>query len=482
MRPSPHHRTRGSHALRLSAVALAAVTALAACGSDGGGDDGGDGGDGGGGDWGGGSITVWIQEDLPDRVAATQAIVDDFSAASGIEVELTPVAEDQFDQLLTSSAAAGDLPDVIGGVSLPQVRTLSANELVDTDAVGAVLEELGADTFADSAIALTSNEDEQLAIPSESWLQLLVYRADLFEAAGLEPPETYEDVLAAAEALDADGMAGFVGATASGDAFTEQTFEHVALGNNCQLVTEDGEIALDSPECVEAFEFYGNLTESFSVPGAQDVDTVRATYFAGQAAMMIWSSFILDEMAGLRNDALPSCPECAADPAFLAKNSGVVTALQGPSGEEPAQFGEITSWTITAGADVEPAAEFVQYMLTDGYLPWIEIAPEGKVPVRLGTADNPTEFSDAWSDMPVGVDTKAPLSDFYGPEVLEELGAGPENISRWALEQGQGDLLGALQGEQPVSTAVNEVSQGTAPDEAATEAAETAREVQESVS
>ena len=59
--------------------------------------------------------------------------------------------------------------------------------------------------------------------------------------------------------------------------------------------------------------------------------------------MIIWSSFLLDELAGLRNDALPSCPECKADPAFLAKNSGVVTAIKGPDGAEPAQYGEIVS-------------------------------------------------------------------------------------------------------------------------------------------
>jgi multiple sugar transport system substrate-binding protein len=84
--------------------------------------------------------------------------------------------------------------------------------------------------------------------------------------------------------------------------------------------------------------------------------------------------------------------------------------------------------------------------------------------------------------MPVGVDTKAPLSDFYDPAVLEELGTGPERIARWALPQGQGNLLGALQGEQPVAAAVNEVSQGTPAEDAATAAAETAREIQESVS
>ena len=100
-------------------------------------------------------------------------------------VELTPVAEDQFAQILTSNAAAGDLPDVIGGIPLGQVRTLSANELLDTDATAEVLESLDPATFSESALALTADGDTQLAIPSESWIQLLVYRKDLFEQAGL---------------------------------------------------------------------------------------------------------------------------------------------------------------------------------------------------------------------------------------------------------------------------------------------------------
>ena len=121
-------------------------------------------------------------------MAATQAIVDDFTAESGIEVELVAVAEDQFNQLLTSSAAAGDLPDVIGGISLPQVRTLSSNELIDTDAVGEIMDTLDASTFSERAVELTADGDTQLAVPSESWAQLLFYRTDLFEQAGLEAP------------------------------------------------------------------------------------------------------------------------------------------------------------------------------------------------------------------------------------------------------------------------------------------------------
>ena len=180
-----HRRRRASAAAVLATVVVASLTA---CGSD-------DGGGGGGDD---DSIKVWIVEDLPDRVAATQAIVDAFTKESGIDVELVAVAEDQFNQVLTSNAAAGDLPDVIGALPLGALRTLSSNELIDTDAVAAVVDNLDAETFSESALSLAADGDDQLGVPSESWVQLLVYRQDLFDAAGLATPQTYDDVLAAA--------------------------------------------------------------------------------------------------------------------------------------------------------------------------------------------------------------------------------------------------------------------------------------------
>jgi multiple sugar transport system substrate-binding protein len=272
-----------------------------------------------------------------------------------------------------------------------------------------------------------------------------------------------------------------VGANVAGDAFTEQTFEEIGLGNDCQLVDDSGKVTFGSDQCVEALDFYGQLMQDYTVSGAQDVDTTRASYFAGQAAMIIWSTFILDEMAGLRNDALPTCPECKADPAFLAKNSGVVTSIQGPSGSEPATFGEITSWTITADSDTSPAKKFVEYMMGDGYEPWIAIAPEGKVPVRSGPDSGSTEYADAWAGMDVGVDKKAPLSEFYGDDVINALTQGTDSLARWAIPQGQGDLLGAIQGEQPVAKAVNEVASGKDPADAASEAADAISNAAESV-
>jgi multiple sugar transport system substrate-binding protein len=456
------------------AVALAgAATLIAACGSD---DSGGGNGDG------GGPLVVWTLENLPDRLAAQEKIAAAFTESSGIEVKLTGIDEDQFNQLLTSSAAAGELPDIVGALPLSGVQALNANELIDSDAAASVVEDLGADTFSERSLELTSDGDTQLAVPSDGWAQLLVYRKDLFDAAGLAAPETYDDILAAAKALDSPDMAGFTGANVANDAFTQQTFEQFALGNGCQLVNDDGDVTLDSDECVTAFDFYNDLMTNYSVSGAQDVDTTRAAYFAGQAAMIVWSSFILDEMAGLRADAMPSCPECTDDPAFLAKNSGVVTAIAGPDGEGGAQFGEVVSWAITAESQTDAATQFVSYMMEDGYEQWIGFAPEGKVPTRQGTADEPTKYIDTWATLPAGVDTKAPLSDFYSQDVLDALATSPDTFSPWGITQGQGALIGAALGELPVPQAIASMTGGEiSPEEAAKQAADAVQEIADSL-
>ncbi|MER7892967.1 extracellular solute-binding protein [Micromonospora sp. NPDC094482] len=405
-------------------------------------------------------ITVWSLEDVADRVTATKAIIADFTAKTGVQVELVTVNEDQFPALIASSAAAGELPDVVGSVSLAGIRTLAGNELLHPDANGEIVEQLGRQTFSARALELTADDGRQLSVPSDGWGQLLVYRKDLFDAAGLPVPDTYEKIAAAAARLNTGGMAGITAATAPGDVFTQQTFEHLALANGCQLTDDAGGVTLDSPQCVEAFRFYGDLMRTSSVRGAQDVDTTRATYFAGKAAMLIWSPFILDELAGLRNDAKPTCPQCQADPTFLAKNSGFVTAIKGPNGAQPAQYGEISSWAVLDGAAAESAKTFVAYMLDDAYPRWFGMSPEGRFPVRKGTTGDPEKFHTAWNTSQAGVDAKKPLADVYGEPVLDTLRTSPDTFQRWGLTQGQGKLVGAILGELPVPKALADVVAG----------------------
>jgi len=464
---------RGTVVTSLAALALIA----AGCGGD---DEGGGNGGGGngaaesGGDLSGTQLTIWTNEFQPDRMEKTEAILADFREETGVETELVPVPDDQLAPLMTNAAAAGELPDVVLGTPMSDSQGYAAEGLFDAEAAQAVVDKLGADTFSQNALDLVSADGVATGVPSDGWGMLLIYRTDLFDEAGIDPPETLDDISAAAEQLNGDGMAGITLATAPGDGFTAETFEHIGLALGCQLVNDAGEVTFDSPECIEALEWYADIARNYSVPGAQDVESTRGTYFAGRAAMVMWSPFILDGMAGLRNDTRPSCPQCKKDRGFLAKNSGLVGPLAGASGE-PTQLGVVTTSNIGTDTDTEAAQALIEYMMTDGYVRWLSVSPQGKYPVRPGEGD---EYETAWAELESGVDRQAPLADFYSEASITALGDATDTLSRWAFAQGQGALLGAMAGEQPVANAVAAVIAGDDPAEVAAETQETIEEIQ----
>jgi multiple sugar transport system substrate-binding protein len=440
------HAGRRQAPLRRALALLAMVTALAglaACGGGGGDDrdrqrpaE---------------KLTVWILENERERVRATIDNIAVLTRRTGIQVDLVGVGDDQLAGAMERAKAAGRLPDVVQ-LPLPSAHAYADEGILDLGAAEDVVRTLGAHTFSQTALRLVTVEGRIAAVPSDGWGQLLIYRRDVFRRAGLRAPRTVADIARAARALDRPGRAGITLATAAGAVFTAETFEHIALAMGCDLVDDLGKVALTSRACVDAFRVYTALARH-SPGGVQDVDSTRDAYFAGRAAMILWSPFLLDAMAGLRDDAAPTCPECRRDPAFLARNSGLVGPLERRSGDL-AQFGDIATWGITEGADVDAAVRFVEYMLSDGYLRWLALAPQGKYPMRAGDDADPERYIRGWAGLESGVDRKAPLDRFYSEASIESLGEGARNFRRWGFETGQGALVGALRGPEPVTRAL----------------------------
>ncbi len=413
-------------------------------------------------------LRFWTTEEQPERLARQEAMAADFAAASGHTVSVIPVSENDLGTRATAAFAAGDLPDVIYH-TLQYAAPWAEAGILDTDAATDVVEALGAGTFAPGALEMAAVGGGYASVPVDGWTQMLVYRADLFEAAGLEPPSSYANVLAAVEALhNPPSMYAFVAATKIDENFMSQVLEHVFLANGVSPVGPGGVQALDEAATIEVLEFYKAIAEA-SPPGDLYWDQSRSLYFSGNAAMIIWSPFILDELAGLRDSAPPTINDDPTSGA-LAAATGIVTNFSGPSNPGGAAWGDVRYLGITSDASTDAAMEFVEYSMSEGYGATLSIAPEGKFPVRRGTADNPTAFADLWATLDVGVDRRAPLGDLYDAAMIDEIVGGLDVAQRWGVADGQLSAASAIINSQVINRYVREFIDGER-DAAATVAA-----------
>ena len=403
-------------------------------------------------------IRFWTTEEQPDRLAKQQDMAAQFEAATGVSVEVIPVTEKDLGTRATAAFAAGDLPDVIYH-TLQFALPWAESGLLDTDAASDVINDLGVGTFAPGALSMAAVEGGWASVPVDGWTQLVVYRKDKFDEMGLAPPNTYANVTAALEALhNPPDMYGFVAPTKVDENFMSQVLEHVFLANGVSPVDSDGFAPLAEAATAEVLEFFDAIADA-SPPGELYWKQSRELYFAGKAAMIIWSPFILDELAGLRDSAPPTIND---DPQSreLAGKTGVITNFAGPSNPDGAAYADVRYFGITADADTDAAMDFVAFSMDDGYPQTLAIAPEGKFPVRKGTADEPNKFADIWATLPVGVDRKAPLGELYPQEMIDEIVGGLNVGQRWGVAEGQLSLASKINNSRAINRIVRQYIDG----------------------
>jgi multiple sugar transport system substrate-binding protein len=202
----------GAHRARRVAAALAAAAvalpALAACSS-------GNGSSPGNADA-SGPLKVWARG-ANDSPKAYQAIFDAFTKKTGIKIEPFFTLTD-FETKLTAAATAHNLPDLVvdDAAQLGNFKTQGIIQAVDKSKIA------GADQLTpaswDSAKDL---KGDVYAVPFSAQANLLFIRSDWLTKLGLQPPKTWDDVVAVAKAFttqdpDGDGKADTYGLAVPG--------------------------------------------------------------------------------------------------------------------------------------------------------------------------------------------------------------------------------------------------------------------------
>jgi multiple sugar transport system substrate-binding protein len=388
-------------------------------------------------------LSFWTTEIEPKRMTIQNNLAKQFKKLEGIEVEVVPVKESELPTRVVAAAAANALPDMIF-LPLDYVVAWVEEGILDPNAATEVIKRLGPDSFASGPLTLAKVEGGWAAVPADGWGQLLLFRKDLFASRTLETPlstpNTWQKILIAAQALhNPPRIWAIAVGTDPTNVYMQQVFEQFALSNGAYLVNRDiGKVDLNTAAFMQTLKFYKRLA-SFTPPGNIYWRQTREDYFGGRQAMTIWSPFILDELAGLR-DSVPVTATGLTKP--LHQVTGIVTAIKGPSGARPAQWGQVSYFAITRGASAD-AHKWVEYLLEDGYLNWLGMAPEGKFPMRPA-------FVDGWQHLQIGVDRKARIVDLFPQNVINRIITGVDNFDRWGFASGKGACVGQIYGTKAV--------------------------------
>ncbi len=379
------------------------------------------------------AIEFWTTETQSDRMATIQVLIDTFTALNpDITINLIPVDENALATQTQTAAAAGTLPALFEGPAETAV-SFGTQGVLDIQATRAVVDKIGKDRFYSGPLKVleTTDKSSYYALPYHGWIQGIWYRADWFEEAGLNPPNTWEDTLKAAEYFyqpDKNQYGILVGTLP--EAYAEQCFTPIAMSNGAALFDADKNLVFNSPEMKEAVEFYAELAK-FNPPGPQTW-RARDYYLQGKMAMFFYSTYIMDDLAmleaaagSLTGDNFGDLSGADFDPE-LVKNTRIAPIM---TNESPAGYGTVVALGFFQQDDpakTAAARKFIEYLYTpNAYITFLHMAPGGMNPMLKEIASNPRFQND-----PMG------LFKSYGPEKMAEIIDGLENVETFSIVEG----------------------------------------------
>lgn len=278
--------------------------------------------------------------------------LDEFAEENNVEVEYVIVPSGDLKQKLAAAIESGNQPDLIMGDNTTVAEYINSGQLAE---VSDVLSDID---LKDNAEGYAEFNGKQYLVPVSLTAPGMYIRKDKWEEKGLEVPTTWQELKECGEQIN-DPENGFyafgfpMGASGGGDA--ETFVRTVILDFGGELVNEEGEVVVNSPETLEALEFIKSLyDDGLCPPDATTWDDSgnNSAYLAGTVGVVCNSGSLVSSMA-------EENPE-------LLENTQII--------QYPAATEDGTSYTLgganvfgifETGKNTDVAKEFVSYYFAD---------------------------------------------------------------------------------------------------------------------
>ncbi|WP_156837228.1 ABC transporter substrate-binding protein [Nesterenkonia alba] len=292
-----------------------------------------------------------------------------------IEIEFLGTPMNELYSELTTMATGGNVPDVF--TNTPEFFAQAADmgivepldDLLDDDFIEALDPNLVEQARLDGSLQLVPHFSIPLA---------LLYRADLFEEAGLEPPETWDEFKEVAEELTTDERYGFA-LVGSNDGSGGSRFLPIMRTFGAAELRQDGDTwvtEFDTDEAAKAFQLYKDLVDSGVVPPGplQTSYSESMNYMANDTtAMTVTGSHSMGAIVDQNPDL-----------------EGTLAAVPLPidGDNEPVSASGMLGMSVSSSSEYqEEAALWIEYVLNyESQVAWNEAT--GRLPARTDAAED----------------------------------------------------------------------------------------------
>jgi multiple sugar transport system substrate-binding protein len=242
--------------------------------------------------------------------------IPDFEKATGIRVKVEQLQESQLTTKLTTEFATRS-----SSVDVFMTRPLQEGKLFNKNGWYEPLNMNFAD-YPKNVMSVATFASKIEIVPLVTEWQVLYYRKDLFQKAGLKVPTNFTELEAAARKLNSDGVVG-IASRGKGAAAVTQSSSYVY--NYGGLYLDKGVAVFDSKPAVDAIRFYGKLLGNYGPKGVTSMswENIMPLFQAGKIAMWTDASVFYGEIV---------------DPAktqVAAANIGIANFPAGPKMNSP---------------------------------------------------------------------------------------------------------------------------------------------------
>ena len=209
-----------------------------------------------------GDITFWHSFTQGPRMEVIQQTADQFMKDNpGVKIKIETFSWGDFYTKWTTGLASGNVPDMSTALPGHVVEMMDADALEPVDDL---IDDIGRNKFSKTALSEGKKDGTCYSLPLYSHAQVMWYRKDLLQKAGLSVPKTWDEFAEAAKTLTKDGVYGCSFPCGSNDLMATRFLNFYVRSGGGSLLTDDLKANLTSDLAIDGINYWLDIYKNCS--------------------------------------------------------------------------------------------------------------------------------------------------------------------------------------------------------------------------